>query len=146
MEKEQKKAFNTDIIVYAVLLLILIAMALFFWMDSENNKVLSIVCFAFCAVPIFAFVISPTVFVFDREGITIVYLLGMEERILWGQIRSVSERGSWWHRGRGGGMPAFEISYPRRGKYPFFMDLCVTRNRRTKRLFKEYYKGDIEKY
>ena len=147
MNKDRKIAFDTHLIPISLLLVIFVAMAVFFLNDSEDGNIaLAIACFALCAVPIFALLVSPFIYIFDRQGITVVYTLGFKERILWQEIRSVSKRGSWWHRGMGGGMPVFEMAYPRQKKYPFFVESSVARNRRTAALFKEYYKKDIAEY
>lgn len=147
MKKDRKIAFDTHLIFIVLLLAIFVAMAVFFLTDSEDGSLaLAIACFVLCAVPIFAIFVSPLFYIFDAEGLTVVYTLGLKERILWRDVRSVSKRGSWWHRGMGGGMPVFDITYPRSKKYPFFIDPGVARNKKTAKLFREYYKKDIEEY
>ena len=46
--------------------------------------------------------------------------------------------------GNGRGMPVYEIAYPHKEKYPFFVNATIARNRKTTKLIKKYYKRNIE--
>ena len=41
-------------------------------------------------------------------------------------------------------MPVYEIAYPHKEKYPFFVNATIARNRKTTKLIKKYYKRNIE--
>lgn len=82
MQKKNKKAFNTHLIFFFVMLLVFIGLAIFFLSDSEDVDVaLSIAGFALAAAPIFVIVISPVLYIFEDESLTIVYCLGFKEWI-----------------------------------------------------------------
>lgn len=97
MKKERKIAFNTNNIFFFVLFLIFIGLAIFFLTDNENGDIiLAIAGFAMAVAPIFAIVISPIIYIFKDDKLTIVYCLGMKEVIAWKDIRSVTKRGGWF--------------------------------------------------
>ena len=146
MQKKRKIAFNTNQIFFFVLLFIFICLAIFFLTDSEDGDIaLSVAGFALSAAPIFAIVISPVIYIFEDDKLTIVYCLGIKEVIAWKEIRSVTKRGGWF-KGTGRGMPVYEIAYSNKKKIPFFVEACVAHNKKTKKLMKEYYKNNIEEY
>ena len=130
MKKERKIAFNTNQIFFFVLLLIFLSLAIFFLIDSEDGDIaLSVAGFALTIAPIFAIIISPVIYIFEDDTLTIVYCLGIKEVIAWKEIRSVAKRGGWF-KGTGRGMPVYEIAYPNKKKIPFFVDACVAHNRK----------------
>ena len=144
--KKRKIAFNTHLIFFFVLLLIFIGLAFFFLTDSEDGDIaLSVAGFALAAVPVFAIVISPVIYIFESDTLTIVYSLGMKEIVAWKEIRAIKKMGGWFG-GKGRGFPVYEVIYPKKRKIPFFMEGCIVSNRKTAKLLKEYYKKNIKEY
>ena len=145
MQKRTKNAFNTHLIFFFVMLLVFIGLAIFFLSDSEDGDVaLSIAGFALAAAPIFVIVISPVIYIFEDDKLTIVYCLGIKEVITWKEIRSISKMGGWFGKGRG--LPVYEVIYPKKEKTPFFVEGCIVSNRKTAKLLKAYYKKNIKEY
>lgn len=143
-KKHRKYAFNTHIVFFFVMLFIFIGLAILFLTDSEEGSIPGVICgFALAGAPIFAIIISPIVYIFEDESLTIVYCLGFKERIAWKKIRSITKWGGWF-LGNGRGMPVYEIAYPHKEKYPFFVNATIARNRKTTKLVKKYYKRSIE--
>ena len=143
-KKHRKYAFNTHIVFFFVILVIFICLAIFFLKDSEEGSIFcAIGGFALAVAPIFAIIISPVVYIFEDESLTIVYCLGFKERIAWKKIRSITKWGGWFLE-NGRGMPVYEIAYPHKEKYPFFVNATIARNRKTTKLVKKYYKRNIE--
>ena len=146
MSKQRKIAFNTHLIFFFVLSLIFIGLAIFFLTDNEDGDItLSIVGFALAAVPIFGIVISPVIYIFEDDKLTIVYILGMKEIITWKEMRSIRKMGGWFG-GKGRGFPVYEVTYPKYKKTLFFVEGCIVSNRKTAKLLKEYYKKNIKQY
>ena len=146
MKKERKVTFNTHLIFFFVLFLIFISLAIFFLTDSDDADIaLSIVGFALAAAPVFGIVISPVIYIFEDDKLTIVYCLGMKEIITWKEIRSIRKMGGWFG-GKGRGFPVYEVIYPKHKKAPFFVEGCIVSNRKTAKLLKEYYKKNIKEY
>ena len=146
MQKRTKKAFNTHLIFFFVMLLVFIGLAIFFLSDSEDGDVaLSMAGFALAAAPVFGIVISPVIYIFEDDKLTIVYCLGMKEIITWKEIRAVRKMGGWFG-GKGRGFPVYEVIYPKHKKTPFFVEGCIVSNRKTAKLLKEYYKKNIKEY
>lgn len=139
--KADKKytAFNTHLllIVMGFLCSICISIAAF----SQSEYAFAVFFLFICLIAVFAFLVSPVYIVFTAEEITIVYLWGIKERIMWKQIRNISEYGSWIFRHVG--TPEYCISYPQKEKYPFFVKGRVPRTRKTKKLIKYFYNKDI---
>ena len=145
MQKKRKIAFNTNQIFFFVLLFIFICLAIFFLTDSEDGDIaLSVAGFALSAAPIFAIVISPVIYIFEDDKLTIVYCLGIKEVIAWKEIRSIKKMGGWFGKGRG--LPVYEITYPKKRKTPFFVEGCIVSNRKTAKLLKAYYRKNIKEY
>ena len=147
MKKTQKKhrkyAFNTHLVFFFVLLLIFICFAILFLTDSEEGSIPGAICgFALACAPVFAIIISPVLYIFEEDSLTIVYCLGFKERIVWKKIRSITKWGGWFV-GNGRGMPVFEIAYPHEEKYPFFVNATIARNRKTTKLIKMYCNKNI---
>ena len=143
-KKHRKYAFNTHIVFFFVILVIFICLAILFLTDSEEGSIPGAICgFALAVAPIFAIIISPILYVFEDESLTIVYCLGFKERIAWEKIRSITKWGGWF-LGNGRGMPVYEIAYPHEEKYPFFVNATIARNSKTTKLIKKYYKRNIE--
>ena len=145
MPKRTKKAFNTHLIFFFVMLIVFIGLAVFFLLDSENGyEALSIAGFALAAAPIFVIVISPVIYIFEDDKLTIVYCLGIKEVIAWKEIRSIKKMGGWFGKGRG--LPVYGITYPKKRKTPFFVEGCIVSNRKTAKLLKAYYRKNIKEY
>ena len=95
MQKKQRKyAFNTNLVFFFVMLFIFICFAILFLTDNEEDNILGAICgFALAVAPAFAIIISPIVYIFEDESLTIVYCLGFKERIAWEKIRSITKWG-----------------------------------------------------
>jgi hypothetical protein len=129
-----------------VILIVFIGLANFFLLDSEDGDAfLSIVGIITSAVPVFAIVISPVIYIFEDDKLTIVYCLGIKEVITWKEIRSIKKMGGWFG-GKGRGFPVYEVIYPKKSKTPFFVEGCIVSNKKTAKLLKEYYKKNIKEY
>ena len=143
---KHKIAFNTHLIFFFFLLLVFVGLAIFFLTDSEDGDVaLSIVGFALAVAPIFGIVISPVIYIFEDNKLTIVYCIGMKEIITWKEIRSIRKMGGWFG-GKGRGFPVYEVIYPKHKKTPFFVEGCIVSNKKTAKLLKAYYKKNIKEY
>lgn len=146
MKKERKVALNTHLIFFFVLAVIFMSLAAFFLIDSEDGDIFHfIVGFLISVAPIFAIVISPTIYVFEDDKLTIVYFFGIKEIIAWKEIRSIRKMGGWF-RGKGRGFPVYEVIYPQKKKVPFFVESCIVSNKKTAKLLKEYYKKNIKEH
>ena len=146
MKKERKIVFNTHLIIIFALFLIFISLAIFFLIGSEDGDIaLSIAGFVLASAPIFGMVISPVIYIFEDDKLTIVYCLGMREVIAWKDIRSVRKMGGWFG-GKGRGFPVYEVVYPKHNKTPFFVEGYIVSNRKTAKVLKEYYKKNIKEY
>jgi hypothetical protein len=65
---KRKIVFNTYLILVFLLLLVFIGLANFFLLDSEDGDAfLSIVGIMISAVPVFAIVISPVIYIYSRR-------------------------------------------------------------------------------
>lgn len=143
---KRKIAFNTYLIFLFALLLVFVGLAIFFLTDREDADIaLSVAGFVLAAVLGFAIAISPAIYIFEDDKLTIVYCLGMKESVTWKEIRSVKKMGGWFG-GKGKGFPVYEVIYPKKGKMPFFMEGSIVSNRKTAKLLKEYYKKNIKEY
>ncbi len=143
----RKIILNTHLIAYLLLLALYVGLGVYFLSDKEiGNIVLSVICFVLAALPIVSIIISPAVFVFDDDKLTIVYFLSLTEVIYWSEIRSVVKRGGSLLGQTGKGLPEYEIIYPHRPSTPFFIDSCIIRNKKTAKLLKRYCKKNIRDY
>ena len=143
---KRKIVLNTHLIFVFLLLLFFIGLAFFFMTDSEDGDAfLSILRILISAVSVFVIVISPVIYIFEEDKLTIVYCLGTKEMIAWKEIRSIRKRGGWFG-GKGRGVPVYEVIYPKKSKTPFFVEGCIASNKKTAKLLKEYYKKNIKEY
>ncbi len=143
---KRKIAFNTYLIFLFTLLLVFVGLAIFFLTDREDADIaLSVSGFVLAAVLGFAIAISPAIYIFEDDKLTIVYCLGMKASVTWKEIRSVKKMGGWF-KGKGKGFPVYEVIYPKKGKMPFFMEGSIVSNRKTAKLLKEYYKKNIKEF
>ena len=142
----KKTAFNTNLIFFILLFSVFLFLTIFFLTDSEEKDVALFVAGLFlCAVPVFAIVISPLLFIFENDKLTIVYCFGFKEEISWREIKSISKWGGWF-RGNGRGFPIYEISYPTRKKLPYFAQAHIPHNKKTAKLLQSFYKKKINEY
>lgn len=131
-------AINTHLMLVLLLFLAFAGISVAF--ARENKIGGAVVSGILTLLPIFAFAVSPLYVVFDGEAVKIVYNFGRSETISWNSIRKISLMGSWLG---GGGPPNYVISFPRKEKSVFFVMDQIPKTRRTKRLIKLYYKGEI---
>ena len=145
MEKDRKIVFNTHLLFIVFIFFIFLGMGILFLSGNEDGNIPGAIgSFAIALAPVFVFIISPAFYIFDSEKLTIVYFLGFKEKIAWREILSISAFGGWFVGG-GRGMPIYEIAYPLRNKHPFFANSCIARNRKTTKLIKKHFKGNIQK-
>lgn len=139
-DEEKHIAFNKQIflLIFMFVLFLLLGVSV---LSSKDGLGYAIFFLILCLVPIFAFLISPMYIVFTPREITVVYLWGLKERIEWKQIRNITEYGSYLVKGSG--LPEYQIAYPRKEKYPFFVDSSIPKTHKTKKMVKRYYKGSI---
>ena len=141
MEKKDKKhiAFNTHLIVWFVLFLVLVSILIAFVIEKDIMAV--VFCSVLILIFMFVFIISPLYVIFSDEGVEIVYNFGQREFIKWSKIKEISLKGSWITKG--GGPPSYVISYRSKEKLPFFAMGEIPKTLKTKRLLKKYYKREI---
>lgn len=92
-------------------------------------------------LPVFGFLISPMYYVFSKDGVEIVYLLGQREVIRWRTVKEIILMGDWFIRNMEA--PHYHFVYPHKGKQAFFVCGDISKTRRTKRLIKRYYRKEI---
>jgi hypothetical protein len=132
-------AFNTHLILCFVLFVAFLCLSISCAIEKEIG--LSVLFAIFILLPVFVFAISPLYFIFSDECIEIVYNFRQRERIKWKDIKTISLMGSWI--GAGGGLPRYEIAYPKKEKRLFFVVGEINKTRRTKKLIMKYYKKKI---
>lgn len=141
--KKRKIAFNTHLILFIILIAVFSYVSIGLLSSEGDSPLLSLCGFSLVAVFVFAILISPLVFVFDDDNLTIIYVLGTKEIIPWKEIRSITKLGGWFG-GKGKGMPTYKIAYPKSKKGPFYVDSSVSCSFKTKRLMKLYYGKKIK--
>ncbi len=132
-------ALNTHLILCLFLFIIFIGLSISCALEKEIG--LSIMFGIFVLLPIFVFAISPLYFVFSDECVQIIYNFGQKEKIKWSDIRNISLMGSWI--GAGGGLPHYNIAYPKKEKRLFFVVGEIQKTRKTKKLIEKYYEKKI---
>ena len=132
-------ALNTHLILCLFLFIVFIGLSISCALEKEIG--LSIMFGIFVLLPIFVFAISPLYFVFSDECVQIIYNFGQKEKIKWSDIRNISLMGSWI--GVGGGLPHYNIAYPKKEKRLFFVVGEIQKTRKTKKLIEKYYKKKI---
>ena len=139
--KTRKIAFNTHLIFFFLLIALFLFVSVDLLISDVNGSVpLALGGFALVSAFVFGVAISPIVFIFDEENLTIVYVLGNKEIIPWKEIRSVTKRGGSFS----GKLSTYQIAHPVSEKRPFYVDSSITCDFKTKKLMKEYYKKDIK--
>ncbi len=140
-----KKVFNYRLIFY-----ILFALLLFYFgvisAIGEDADWFSAVGFSVIALlPIFCFFISPTLFVFKKDTLTIYYFFGFYEIIEWKKVNSIekelmTKRADFMH------ICTYHIfaKGDSEGKKAFFTNSDVNATRKTRRLIREFWKSDFE--
>lgn len=141
VKKRQKKhiALNTHLWLCVFLFLVFLGISISFL--TENEIGFAIIFLFFTLLSIFGFLISPLYFVFSKETVEIVYRFRQREMIRWREVRNIAQFGSWIDTGRG--LPHYVFAYPKTEKRPFFVVGEIPKTRRTKKLIKMFYKGDI---
>ena len=147
---KRKIAVNTHFILFFVFLVIFINLAVFFLITSKNVNVFPAVVISVpTAVLIFVVLISPVVYIFEDDKLTIIYCIGTKEIIAWKEIRSITRCVGWFlgkSKGTDRGLPVYEVDYQRKKKLPFFAKACIVNSTKTSKLLKEYYKKNIKEY
>ena len=138
--KEKHIALNTQLIPLVVSFFGLLRLAAI--SAADKDVVFAVVFVLFAAVVGFGCAISPLYVAFSEESVEIVYTCGKREEIRWSDIRSITAEGSWF--AKGGGLPHFVLSFPRKEKKPFFVVGEIPRTRTTKTLIERYYKKKIK--
>ena len=138
--EEKHIVFNTHIIIMILLFAIFLGFGIS-GLASKEDLGWAIFFLILCLLPIYVFLISPMYVVFTPRDVTVVYLWGIKERIEWKEIRNITSYGSFFVRY--GGFPRYQIAYPKKEKYPFFVDSSIPRTHKVKKMVKRYYKGKI---
>jgi len=138
-KQESQVAFNTHLLLNVVLFVVMLAGAVV--MSGDSGTVFeTVLCYVFAAVFILPIIISPVFFVFTEESVTVVYCLGVKERILWSEVREIYSEGSVFG---GGGLPRYSVVYPCEKKRLFFVNGEITKTKRTGRLLKRFWGKEI---
>ena len=138
--KEKHIALNTQLIAFVLVLFALVCLGAI--SAAEKDIFDCILFFLFAAVVGFGGAISPLYVAFSEDSVEIVYTCGQREEIRWSDIRSITAEGSWF--AKGGGLPHFVLSFPRKEKKPFFVVGEIPKTRTTKMLIERYYKKKIK--
>lgn len=139
MNKKQI-AFNTHLIPVFVLFVVFLSLSANCAIGDEIALCVGFAMFALLTM--FVFAISPLYFVFSDESVEIVYHFKQREQIQWGDIRSISFEGSWFHSLSG--PPHYVIAHPQKQKRWFFVEGEIPKTRKTQKLIMKYYKGTIK--
>ena len=145
----KKKQFATDrkFSLFIIMGILFIFGGIACFGDGEVGLGIGILVFgaAFILIPSF---LVPCLYIFDRDGITICYVLVPNERYLWKNVRCVTMGDD--------STPSsnplldflfdsvFKINGKTEGKKSFYMEGNVRRTRRTKKLFQKYYNGKMK--
>lgn len=89
------------------------------------------------------FLLMPTYYVFDNEGVTLAYLLLPSERYLWANVTSVTVHIDPKSMGLAN---FFLLEGQVEGKHRFYMDSHIRKSGRTKRLLEKYWHKKINGY
>ena len=140
MKKQERQiAFNTHLLLNVVLFAVMLAGAVV--TSGDGGTVFeTVLCYVFAALFILTILISPLRFIFTGESVTIVYCLGVKERILWSEVREIYSEGSVFG---GGGLPRYNVVYPCENKRLFFVNGEITKTKRTGRLLKKFWGKEI---
>ena len=136
MDNKKQIAINTHLWLPGVLFIIFVIIAI---SCLKEKSIGLFIGFSVATLfPIFGFLISPMYYVFDEEGVEIIYLWGQKEEIKWNLITSVTLDGSWM--ARYGEPPHYHIAYPTNKKRAFFVSGDISKTKKTKKLITKYYK------
>lgn len=139
MEQDEKYiAVNFRLLLWLFLLLVFLVLTVV--TAGEQEWGLSLGFGAFSLLALFGILISPLYVVFTQSSVTIVYLLGTREQILWKDVKKIYSQGSWFSRGA---PPAYKLVYASREKLPFFMAGEIPKTLRTRALLKKFWKRKI---
>ncbi len=139
MEPEKKYiAVNFRLLLWMFVLLVFLGLTVVTAREQEWGLALGFGVFSLVAL--FGIVISPLYVVFTQSAVTIVYLLGTREQILWKDVKKIYSQGSWFSRGA---PPAYKLVYASREKLPFLMEGEIPKTIRTRALLKKFWKREI---
>lgn len=144
--KQCKIALNRHLILFALIGLICIDFAQISFLEHEIGAGVAMAVFGalLLVVPV---VFMPWWYRFDPQGVSIKYIFLSDERYLWKNVRSIcvveaiSDNGRqslFWRD--------FRLDGKVEGKKRRYMDSRICKNRRTKRLIKQYWNGTIKGY
>ena len=147
---KRKIAINTHFILFLVILIVFINCAILFFINSKNGDMFSALVISIpLIIMIFVVLISPVVYIFEDDKLTIIYCIGIKEFIEWKEIQSITRCVGWFigkSKSTDRGLPIYAIDYQRRKKLPFFLKAHISNNTKTSKLLKEYYKNNFHEY
>ena len=107
------------------------------------DKVLGILFIAISIMSLAIIAMTPTSYVFSKEGVVIRYIFGLEENIMWTKVLSVMtelEISSRFYISR----YEYELTYLEEKKKCFFMQGRIAKNKKTTELMKKYCPKKID--
>lgn len=136
-------ALNTQLFLPILMFLLFLGFGIFsiVWGGDEGAIMLGVILLLFVPLSVFAFLVSPVGYLFSSEHVTILYVLGDRETILWRSVRWVVRYGSWISKG--GGLPHYSLSYPNAQKRRFYVKGEISVTHRTKCLMKRFCRREI---
>ena len=144
---KRKIAFNTHFVLFFVVMVIFSVFTAFFLING--NVFSAVVCAIPTVIMIFVVLISPVMYAFEDDKLTIRYCIGIKEIVEWKEIRSITRCVGWFigkSNGADRGLPVYEVDYQRKKNLPSFVKPCIVNNTKTTNLLKEYYKKNIKEY
>ena len=146
---KRKIAFNTHFVFLFIVMLVFVAFTTFFLINSNGNMFPAAICAIPTLIMIFVVLISPVIYIFEDDRLTIRYCVGIKEIIEWKEIRTITRCVGWFigkSNAANRGLPVYDVDYQRKKKLPFFIKPCIVNNTKTTNLLKEYYKKNIKEY
>ena len=140
-QKEKHVVFNTQILYEALVLCVILCGCIVTFLIEEY--IFAIVFLIYCILSVLWILFAPIYVVFTEQSVTVVYLWGIKERIDWRDIHDISESGRWFSKYDP--LPKYHVAYPKKEKYPFFVNGSIPKIKKTKRLIGSFYNGEIEK-
>ncbi len=139
-QRELKKyiAFNSHLIILTIGLIAFLVMSVVSFIDDFW---LGIIFSVFALFIVFVICIQPFYYTFTEKDVTLIYILGIKEKIEWRDVRCVVRKSSF--TSAGAGFPHYEIFYATAKKYPFFVNSEIARTRKTKKLLKAFCPKEI---
>lgn len=134
-KKAQYLAFNTHLILCVIMLAI---SAVFMWLSVTDKEIIPAMISMLIGLPaLFVIFISPILFIFTEQNVTIVYWFGLKETISWSNVREIYKEGSWFIKHKG--PPHYVLTYPKHNKKPFFMNGEIPKTFKTKYLIEKFW-------